>query len=372
MSIWRRKEPEKPAVHLMKTELVEGATYHIHKASNLAQAMTFLRRTPVTEPSVYMVVETPQGNIGRDFIYIFHEPAGTPIEHGPRPPLPEPVASSTHCAWCGFYVGPFDVSQMPGSATTFALHLTVDDILNNGGGFWCKPCDLLQCCWCSGLTTSSGEREARCRSCGTAMHSHVTLPPVTPWTIVLQVFAADGQWKTLADPRSRSRVPMFCAVVHAARDRLADVAREQVFDKTQRLELPRRVVFLEGELTSEMSFSEAYGVIEEGSTEVRPYTTAPPSQRHHPTGDSLPIPMHRPPTAELINELIAIGRAEGALLAPRDSELRTRIQAVGARPYHAGGQELMLQAHAAVVQSLGPVRARELEAAWDGVGSWHG
>ncbi|MFG1803366.1 hypothetical protein ACGFI4_24805 [Micromonospora carbonacea] len=174
--MWRRKESEEPAVRPVKTELLEGWTYHIHEASSLAQAMTFLRQTPVTEPGVYVVVETPQGNIGRDLIYIFHEPAGTPIEHGPRPPLPEPVPSSTHCAWCGFYVEPFDLAQVPGTATTYELHLTVDDVLKNGGGFRCRRCDLLQCGWCAGLAASSGEREARCRSCGTAVHSHVTLP----------------------------------------------------------------------------------------------------------------------------------------------------------------------------------------------------
>lgn len=78
------------------------------------------------------------------------------------------------------------------------------------------------------------------------------------------------------------------------------------------------------------------------------------------------------PTADLINQLIAIGRAEGALLAPRGSELRERIQLIGSALNEKGGKALMLQAHTTVRQSLGPVRARELEAAWDGVGSWLG
>jgi hypothetical protein len=79
-----------------------------------------------------------------------------------------------------------------------------------------------------------------------------------------------------------------------------------------------------------------------------------------------------PSADDLINELIAIGRVEGALLAPRGSELRGRIQSVGTALNDIGGMELMLQAHATVRQSLGPVRARELEAAWDDVGSWLG
>lgn len=289
MGIWRGKASETLAVQNVKTESMQGGTYHIHRGPNLAQAMTFLRRTPVTEPHVYMVVETPEGNVGRDFIYIFHEPAGTPIEHGPRPPLPEPAPSTTHCAWCGFYIEPIDMSSpVPDSTATVELFLSVQDILKAGYGFRCKSCDLLQCGLCSGLATGvteSGGREARCRSCGAAMPYHLTLPPVTPWTFCLQVFAQNGQWKTLADPHSRSRLPMYCAVVHAARDRLADVAREQVFDKTQRLELPRRVVFFEGKPTSEMKFSDAYGVIEEGSSEIRPYTTAPPRRQHGSTDD---------------------------------------------------------------------------------------
>ena len=79
-----------------------------------------------------------------------------------------------------------------------------------------------------------------------------------------------------------------------------------------------------------------------------------------------------PSAEDLINELIAIGRVEGALLAPRRSELRGRIQSVGSTLNDIGGIELMLQAHATVRQSLGPVRARELEAAWDDVGTWLG
>ena len=78
-----------------------------------------------------------------------------------------------------------------------------------------------------------------------------------------------------------------------------------------------------------------------------------------------------PSTEDLINELIAIGRVEGGLLPPRGSELRGRIQSVGSALNDIGGMELMMQAHA-VRQSLGPVRARELEAAWDGVGTWLG
>lgn len=77
-------------------------------------------------------------------------------------------------------------------------------------------------------------------------------------------------------------------------------------------------------------------------------------------------------TADLIDELIAIGRVEKGLLPPRGSELRERIKSIGSALNRIGGKELMLRAHAIVRESLGAARARELEAAWDGVGDWLG
>lgn len=77
-------------------------------------------------------------------------------------------------------------------------------------------------------------------------------------------------------------------------------------------------------------------------------------------------------TADLTNELIAIARTEEGLLPPRGSELREHIRAIGSELNECGGHELMLQTHATVRQSVGGVHARELEAAWDGIGKWRG
>ncbi|WP_424638774.1 hypothetical protein [Embleya sp. AB8] len=79
-----------------------------------------------------------------------------------------------------------------------------------------------------------------------------------------------------------------------------------------------------------------------------------------------------PKNTDPIDQLIAIGRSEGALLAPRESELRERIQAIGAALNETGGMESMRQAHAAVRKALGAARARELEVSWDGIGDWLG
>ena len=75
---------------------------------------------------------------------------------------------------------------------------------------------------------------------------------------------------------------------------------------------------------------------------------------------------------ELVNLLLAIAEKEGALLDRRGTELRARLQRIGAALHEAGGKDLMLEVHAEIRQKLGPTRARELEAAWDGVGNWLG
>lgn len=84
------------------------------------------------------------------------------------------------------------------------------------------------------------------------------------------------------------------------------------------------------------------------------------------------IPSVVPSAAELITELIDIGHAEGALLAPGGSELRGRVRSIESALNDAGGKKLMLQAHEAVRGRFKPTIARELEVAWDGVGDWLG
>ncbi|KAF7170624.1 hypothetical protein CNMCM5623_002995 [Aspergillus felis] len=83
-------------------------------------------------------------------------------------------------------------------------------------------------------------------------------------------------------------------------------------------------------------------------------------------------PSATPSAADLITELIDLGHAEGALLAPRGSELRGRVRSIGSVLNDAGGKKLMLQAHEAVRDRLGATCAHQLEVAWDGVGDWLG
>ncbi|MDX2644863.1 hypothetical protein PV341_15060 [Streptomyces sp. PA03-1a] len=72
-------------------------------------------------------------------------------------------------------------------------------------------------------------------------------------------------------------------------------------------------------------------------------------------------------TGQLLDELCAIGRGQG-FLTLRGKDRRTRE--IGAELDEMGGKQEMLDAHSVVRARLGPLCARELEAAWDGVGSW--
>jgi len=68
---------------------------------------------------------------------------------------------------------------------------------------------------------------------------------------------------------------------------------------------------------------------------------------------------------QLINELISVGRTKGYL--PREEGMTREI---GEALNHLGGMGLMQAAHERVSSSLGNVKARELESAWDGIGQW--
>jgi len=66
------------------TKLGSGiATYRIHRGPNEASARAFLEEHPITTNFFYMVVETPEGNFGRDLQGIYTEPGRRPIVRGP-------------------------------------------------------------------------------------------------------------------------------------------------------------------------------------------------------------------------------------------------------------------------------------------------
>lgn len=81
----------------------------------------------------------------------------------------------------------------------------------------------------------------------------------------------------------------------------------------------------------------------------------------------IPVMEKSSSVAELIEELIAIGRVKSYL--PRE-EGRTRD--IGTELNRIGSLALMQKAHAQVNSALGYARARELESAWAGIGQWLG
>lgn len=78
----------------------------------------------------------------------------------------------------------------------------------------------------------------------------------------------------------------------------------------------------------------------------------------------------------LIAELIAIGRRDGFLSMQPGGKFNQecrhiRAREIGERLNTVGGMSLMQTAGYRVADALGPIPARELEAAWVGIGTWY-
>lgn len=58
------------------TELKVSGIYEVRRAGTRSAAMTYLRARQVREEEYYVIVETPEGNIGRNLIVIFEERSG--------------------------------------------------------------------------------------------------------------------------------------------------------------------------------------------------------------------------------------------------------------------------------------------------------
>ncbi|WP_406499837.1 hypothetical protein OG936_35030 [Streptomyces sp. NBC_00846] len=169
-------------VHFKHTEKNDRATYHVHSGPNQQAALAFLRSTPIRDEFVYNIVETPEGNFGRDLIYLFREADGTPIEFAERPQNQSPTSSSTRCAWCGFVVVPCRIplnDEMDGTVQVYRTYDELMGLLKTGGGFCCRSCSLLQCAVCSGLARAEGKaREPVCLACGGKVSVQEEVGPV--------------------------------------------------------------------------------------------------------------------------------------------------------------------------------------------------
>lgn len=83
-----------------------GHVYQVIFLKSEAVALEYLRHREVRQEGLYVIVETPQRNLGRDMIMIFDEADGSLVEIPERTPLPEPTPSPTHCARCGYPILP--------------------------------------------------------------------------------------------------------------------------------------------------------------------------------------------------------------------------------------------------------------------------
>lgn len=184
MSLSERKEGDglQAGVRFKQTERTGQGTYHVYGGPSRQAALEFLRGTHVKDELVYNIVETPEGNFGRDLIYLFHEADGKLIELGERPRSQSPSPSGTRCAWCGFFVVPYKLPINDEKVGSVSLYLTYDELaglVKTGGGLHCRACSLLQCAVCSGLARAGGTtREPVCRACGGQMSIQAEVGPV--------------------------------------------------------------------------------------------------------------------------------------------------------------------------------------------------
>lgn len=128
----------------VRVERGETGIYEVHRSGSRAEALALLRGREVREERLYIIVETPEGNVGRDMIMLFDERDGSCIELGERPALPAPVPAAGFCARCGYPVLPLPAPRPDGAGSYLALQ----DLARDGCGYRCRTCANLGCAAC--------------------------------------------------------------------------------------------------------------------------------------------------------------------------------------------------------------------------------
>lgn len=149
------------------------AVYLIEAFDSRAAALEFLRGCEVRDERVYVIAESPQGNLGKDLIMIFEEEDGAFVEIAERSALSAPEFSRENCSRCGYSVipaaSPFEgfSSDEPGVVT---LILDLQSMEQSGQGYQCTSCDGLACARCYQVTPHTrapdGSLDLRCWLCG--------------------------------------------------------------------------------------------------------------------------------------------------------------------------------------------------------------
>ena len=136
--------------------------YEIYAARTRSDAIVFLREVEIKTERRYVIVETPQGNIGKDLIAIFDEQSGEILEYGERKAQSIYQKSMSQCARCGYAVLPAGRPVMDGAKEI----VRVGELKEKGVGFVCKTCHTLWCPFCVRFQEGRG---AICGFCGQVM-----------------------------------------------------------------------------------------------------------------------------------------------------------------------------------------------------------
>ena len=143
----------------------DGNTYDVYRAATRSEALAFLRGLEVKEERRYAIVETPEGNIGKDFILIFDEKTSSTIELGQRKPLAQPRKSPGRCCNCGYPVIPYDKPpDLGASLGRVTAVVIIDEARENGAGYACDSCGAICCAICA-----RPEKSPRCVLCGSEL-----------------------------------------------------------------------------------------------------------------------------------------------------------------------------------------------------------
>lgn len=151
-------EPLPDGIAFRGVENTDGNRYEVHTGTNRDIALAFLREKEIKEERRYVIVETPEGNLGKDLVMIFEEKTSEMIEFGQRKPLPLLEKSMTHCARCGYVVLP--AGQSVAGATEL---IVMEDLKKSGVGFSCQKCRTLWCPFCISFIRGS---KPFCGICG--------------------------------------------------------------------------------------------------------------------------------------------------------------------------------------------------------------
>jgi hypothetical protein len=146
----------------------DGNTYDVYRAATRSEALAFLRGLEVKEERRYAIVETPEGNIGKDFILIFDEKDSSTIELGQRKPLPKPQKSAGRCCSCGYPVIPYRKTPAFGpSVGRVTEFIIIAEAKESGAGYVCDSCVAICCAFCA-----TPEKSPRCALCGSKMNPY--------------------------------------------------------------------------------------------------------------------------------------------------------------------------------------------------------